>query len=74
LGSGHAVLRYSLPCAGLAVLRIYDVAGRVVLTQALAAGRSGALSLDLRQLKAGVYLAKLVTDGFSATQKLVVQR
>jgi hypothetical protein len=29
--------------------------------------------LDLRKLSAGVYLVKLATDDFSATQKLVVQ-
>ena len=73
LASGLAVLRYSLPKAGLATLNVFDVAGRTVLTQTLATGRTGAANLDLRRLKAGVYLVKVTADSFSTTQKLVVQ-
>jgi hypothetical protein len=70
----HATVRYNLPKAGLATLAVFDVAGRTVLTQTLAAGRTGTASLDLRKLEAGVYLVKVTTEGFSSTQKLVVQR
>jgi len=72
LAGGFASLRYSLPKAGQATLRIFDVAGRTVLTQQLL-GRTGTASLDLRKLNAGVYLAKVTAEGFSSTQKLVVQ-
>ncbi len=72
--SGYAALHYSLPKAGPATLRIFDVAGRSVLTQTLIAGRSGSVGLDLRHLSTGVYLAKLAADDFSTTQKLVLQR
>ena len=73
LAGGLATVRYSLPKAGLATLYVYDVTGRTVLTQTLAAGRTGTAGLDLRKLDAGVYLVKVATEGFSTTQKLVVQ-
>jgi len=73
LSGGLATVRYSLPKAGLATLYVYDVTGRTVLTQTMAAGRTGTAGLDLRKLEAGVYLVKVTTEGFSATQKLVVE-
>ena len=73
LAGGFAIVRYSLPRAGLATLRIYDVTGRTVLSQQLVTGRSGTSSLDLRKLNTGVYLVKVTADGFNTTQKLVVQ-
>jgi hypothetical protein len=73
LAGGFATVRYSLPKAGLATLNVFDVTGRTVLEQTLAAGRTGSASLDLRKLEAGVYLVKVTTEGFSTTQKLVVE-
>jgi hypothetical protein len=73
LSGGFATVRYSLPKAGLATLNVFDVAGRTVLNQTIAAGRTGTASLDLRQLEAGVYLVKVTAAGFSTTQKLVVE-
>jgi len=73
LAGGYATVRYSLPKAGLVTLRIYDVTGRTVMSQMMAAGRTGTVGLDLRKLNAGVYLVKVTTEGFSSTQKLVVQ-
>jgi hypothetical protein len=73
LSGGFATVRYSLPKAGLATLNVFDVTGRTVLEQTLAAGRTGSASLDLRKLEAGVYLVKVTTEGFSITQKLVVE-
>jgi hypothetical protein len=70
---GLATVRYSLPKAGLATLNVFDVTGRTVLSQTMAAGRTGTASLDLRKLEAGVYLVKVATEGFSTTQKLVVE-
>jgi hypothetical protein len=68
-----ATVRYSLPRAGLATFDVYDVTGRVALTQTIAAGRTGTASLDLRKLEAGVYIVKVTSEGFSTTQKLVVE-
>jgi hypothetical protein len=73
LASGFAVLRYNLPKAGPATLNVFDVAGRTVLTQTMALGQTGAASLDLRRLKAGVYLVEVTTEGYSTTQKLEVE-
>jgi hypothetical protein len=52
---------------------VFDVAGRTVLTQTMALGQTGASSLDLRRLKAGVYLVEVTTEGYSTTQKLEVE-
>ncbi len=72
--AGYATLRYSLPSSGPASVRVYDVTGRGVLTRSLVAGRTGTVSLDLRELSAGVYLVKLTSADFTASQKLVVER
>jgi hypothetical protein len=69
----QATVRYSLPRAGPATLDLFDVTGRTVLSQTLAARRTGTTGLDLRHLKAGVYVARVQAAGFSATQKLVVE-
>jgi hypothetical protein len=73
LAGGYATVRYSLPKAGLATLTVFDVTGRTVHEQKLAAGRAGTASLDLRKLEAGVYLVKVTAEGFATTQKLVVE-
>jgi hypothetical protein len=73
LAGGFATVRYSLPKTGLVTLNVFDVTGRTVLTQTLATGRAGKAGLDLRRLGAGVYLVKVTAQGFSTTQKLVVE-
>lgn len=70
----YATVRYSLPKPGPATLDVYDATGQKVLSQTIAAGRTGTANLDLRALQAGVYVVKVKTDGFSTTQKLVVER
>jgi len=71
--NGLATVRYNLPKAGLATLTVFDVTGRSVFEQTMAAGHNGTASLDLRKLDAGVYLVKVATEGFSTTQKLIVE-
>ncbi|MBM3313042.1 T9SS type A sorting domain-containing protein, partial [candidate division WOR-3 bacterium] len=73
LAGGLATLHYSLPGSGPALLRIYDVSGRTVLTRSLAASRRGTASLDLRSLARGVYLVKLEGGALRTTTKLVVE-
>jgi hypothetical protein len=70
---GLATVRYILTRAGPVTLDVYDVTGRTVLTQTIAAALTGTATLDLRGFKAGVYLVKVTTESFSTTQKLVVQ-
>jgi hypothetical protein len=73
LATGFATVQFSLPKSGTVRVQVTDVAGRAVLTQTLAANRTGSVGLDLRQLSAGVYLVRLDADGFSTQRKLVVQ-
>jgi hypothetical protein len=69
-----ATLRYSLPMAGPATISVFDVTGRSVMERSVLATRTGAVSLDVRSLSAGIYLVRFDTDGYTATQKLVVQK
>ncbi|MBM3314746.1 T9SS type A sorting domain-containing protein, partial [candidate division WOR-3 bacterium] len=72
--SGAATLRYSLPEAGPATVRVFDITGRSVLTQALSTGRGASgVSLDLRGLSAGVYLLTFEAGGWRQSRKLVVE-
>ncbi len=73
LTGNTALLRWSLPAAAPATVQVYDITGRTVLVRSLAAGRSGATSLDLRGLAAGVYLVRLTAGDYTAAQKLVIE-
>ncbi len=74
LALGYAVLHYSLPRTSQASVSIYDATGRAVLVRSLGLTRSGSTTLDLRSLSAGVYLARLESDNYTLTHKLVVER
>jgi Zn-dependent metalloprotease len=75
-------LVFDLPAPATVTLRIYDVAGRVVRTladQVPFEGGSHVLHWDGRdqtgrESVAGVYYLRLLTPGFSASRKLVLQR
>jgi len=57
-------------------LKIYDVAGREVKTlidNKLEAGYH-TIRLDGRNLPSGIYFARLITDGYKATKKLVLMK
>jgi hypothetical protein len=80
LASGFATVRLSLPhCrtgaveakAGSATLEVFNACGRLVHSSL--AIRTSSFRLDLRSMPAGVYLVKVTTEGFSTTQKLVVE-
>jgi hypothetical protein len=74
LASGFAHLTVGgTSLSRLALVRLYDAAGRCIgVWKPLL--RNGAADLDMRHLAAGVYLVKAEADGFSASQKLVVQK
>lgn len=75
LTSNFACVKYEPLTSGAAVLRVYDLLGRVVLTKSMNLTRSGGTAtLDLRGFSCGVYLVRLETGSISATQKLVVQK
>jgi outer membrane protein assembly factor BamB len=71
MASGFAVLRYSLPKAGPATIKVFNASGRLVRSSF--GIRNSEFRLDLRSMPAGVYLVKVTTEGFSTTQKLVVE-
>ncbi len=58
--------------AGSASLRLFDAAGRCVLSQTVADCQSP-ISLDLRQVQAGTYLIRLEVQGLKATGRVTVQ-
>jgi len=71
---GFATIRYAMPKPGPMSVSVLDVAGRSVFRQSAIGNRSSTMSLDLRNLSNGVYLVRLDADGYSHSQKLVVQR
>ncbi len=74
LSSGWATLSYSLPKAGPVNVTVLDVVGRTVLRQSSIGNLESSMALDLRGLSAGVYLVRLDAEGYTQSQKLVVQR
>jgi immune inhibitor A len=73
LASGAVTLRCGRALTGPASVDIFDATGRAVLHSSFLV-RSSTFSLDLRSMSAGVYLVRLTSGGFAATQKLVLQR
>ncbi|MBM3313737.1 T9SS type A sorting domain-containing protein, partial [candidate division WOR-3 bacterium] len=72
LSARFADVHLSSPLSTPARLRVYDATGRLV--QSAFGVRTSHFRLDLRSLPLGVYLVKLESAGFTASQKLVVQR
>ena len=56
------------------LVRVFDIAGRCVLTRPLGHSTTGLLLLDCRRLSSGVYLVRLDAGGYSVADKLVVQK
>jgi outer membrane protein assembly factor BamB len=71
LASGFVTVRHNLPKARSATLEVFNACGRLVHSSL--AIRTSSFRLDLRSMPAGVYLVKVTTEGFSTTQKLVVE-
>ena len=59
---------------GPVMLSVFDVSGRTVQTRSVLASRAGTVSLDLRDLAAGIYLVQLDADGYTETNKLIIER
>jgi len=72
LASGFAILRYGLPPGGQATIEVFSASGRLVRSSS--GVTSSSFRLDLKSIPAGVYLVRVETAGYSATQKLVVER
>lgn len=75
---GQTTFHFTLPRAGRAALRIYDVTGRLIATPFDGARDAGTGSFewnaaaDGAKLTPGVYLARIEAGGHSATQRFVI--
>jgi hypothetical protein len=72
--AGRVTVQYSLPRAEQLSVTLLDVTGRAVKTQEVAAGRNGSVSIDVSDLTAGVYVARLVAGDLTVSKSLVVGR
>jgi N-acetylneuraminic acid mutarotase len=66
-------IRYTLPRAGNASLKLYDVTGQLVTTFASGYHSAGNYSCSVPNLARGIYVLKLATGGTTATCKLIVE-
>ncbi|MCX7022443.1 MAG: T9SS type A sorting domain-containing protein [bacterium] len=74
--SGEVTFAFSLAVDGRASLAVYDLAGRRVATLTdteLAAGRHE-IAWDASGIASGAYIVRLVTDGKTLNQRLVISR
>jgi len=65
---------YSLAQAGPVNVTLFDVSGRAAIRRDFIGARGGEMSLDLRGLRAGIYLVRLDDGRAAATRKLMLQR
>jgi hypothetical protein len=66
-------IRYTLPRAGNASLKLYDVTGQLVTTFASGYHSAGNYTTSTPTLARGIYVLKLTTETTSATRKLIVE-
>jgi hypothetical protein len=74
--SGTTSINYTLPQAGKATLRLYDVSGQLVATLAEGYHNAGSYSLAAsgqRLAASGVYVLKLTTVNTTSTAKLIIE-
>ena len=64
-------LRLQIPPGQTGILKLHDVAGRLVRSWSVT--RTSVLRLDLKSIPAGVYLASLEVGGNRTTDKVIVQ-
>jgi hypothetical protein len=73
--AGRVTVQYSLPRAEPLRVALLDVSGRALRTQEVAAsGVKGSVTIDVRGLSSGVYVARLVAGDLSVSKSLVVER
>jgi signal transduction histidine kinase len=71
--TGKFVVRVSQPVAAAASLEILNLQGRRLYTQALPAQSTGEYRINAPGLARGAYLVRLITQGGSTTQKLLIE-
>jgi hypothetical protein len=68
-----ATIHYSLPRAGNASLKLYDVTGQLISTLASGNRNAGSYTLTTPTLARGIYVLKLATNNTTNTAKLIVE-
>jgi hypothetical protein len=70
-----AAIRYSLSKPGNISLKLYDISGKLVTTLAGGYATSGSHTahLDARNLASGIYLLKFESNGYTTTEKLIIE-
>jgi hypothetical protein len=72
--SGTTTLSFSLPKAGNASLKLYDVTGQVVRVLTTGYHPAGTSSFILRpSLSRGIYMLRFESDRYCATRKLIIE-
>ena len=73
--TGTTTIRYTLPGPGACCLSLYDVTGKLVTTIVAGQRDAGSYSLPagFSSLASGIYVLKLETEGYSTTQKLIIE-
>jgi hypothetical protein len=70
----RAELRFELPCAGRATLKVYDILGQEVATlvDGVFAPGSYQVSFDGQRLPSGLYFARLISGPNTQVRKLML--
>ena len=56
-----------------ATIELYDLNGRKLLEKQISAGTEN-VEIDVSHLKNGIYFCRLVSEKYSATKKLIIQK
>jgi hypothetical protein len=75
----NPLISYSLPVSGNVSLKLFDISGKLVSALASGYHPAGSYSSQLtanspqQRLAAGIYVLRLDTDSYSATEKLIIE-
>jgi uncharacterized repeat protein (TIGR01451 family) len=69
--SGYVTVQFNDEVSENAVISILDIQGKVILSQT-ASFDASQVAVDISKLQSGLYFVKVVSDGKSATKKLLV--
>jgi hypothetical protein len=69
--AGEAVVVFSLPFASTASITVYDMTGRM-LRGVSSDFEAGLNEVAIDVMHSGVYLVRMISGGFAATQRFVV--
>lgn len=69
-------IRYQIPSDGFVILKVYDILGKEVTTLVNEYKQAGIyyISLNASDLSSGIYLYKIVINGFTAINKMILMK